>query len=53
VAKAFGCWLGETYSRGMGMAARSARPLTIWCSSGNWASVTGTAWAARMAILSE
>ena len=53
VAKALGCGLGETYRRGMGMPAWSARPLTIWYSSGNWASVTGTALAARMAILSE
>ena len=53
VAKALGCGLGETYRRGMGMPARSARPLTIWCSSGNWAAVTGSALAALMAILSE
>jgi len=53
VANALGCGLGETYSRGMGMPARSARPRTIWYSSGNSASVTGTAPAARMAILSE
>jgi hypothetical protein len=29
VAKALGCWLGETYSLGMGMPARSASLLTI------------------------
>ncbi len=53
VANAFGCGLGETYSRGMGMWALAARPWTIWYSSGNSASLTGTALAARMAILSE
>ncbi len=53
VAKAFGCGLGETYSRGIGMPARVARFRTMLYSSGNWASVTGRAPEARSAILSE
>jgi hypothetical protein len=53
VANAFGCGLGDTYSRGMGIPARAASRRTIRCSSGNSASLTGTAPDARMAILSE
>ena len=53
VAKAFGCGSGLMYSFGIGMSARWQRSVMIRWYSGYRAGSAGTAWAARMASLSD
>ena len=52
VAKALGCISGDTYSRGIGIPARSERSRMTAKYSGMRASSAGTARAARMARVS-
>ena len=53
VAKALGAWVGEMYSRGIGLPAAVDSSRTMRYITGASASLTGCACMARIASLSE